>query len=41
LLELYTLHVNTYKEEYIDETNIEDLFIEIREPTEFKEKIQE
>ena len=31
LLELYTLHGSNYKEEDIDETDIEDLFIEIRE----------
>jgi hypothetical protein len=40
LLELYTLHESTYKEEEIDETDIEDLFIEIRELLESQQNLK-
>ena len=40
LLELYTLHESTYTEEDIDETDIEDLFIEIRELLESQQNLK-
>jgi hypothetical protein len=40
LLELYTLHGSNYTEEDIDETDIEDLFIEIRELLESQQNLK-
>ena len=40
LLELYTLQGSGYKEEEIDETDIEDLFIEIREHLESQQNLK-
>ena len=40
LLELYTLQGSGYKEEEIDETDIEDLFIEIRERLESQQNLK-
>ena len=40
LLELYTLQGSGYKEEEIDETDVEDLFIEIREHLESQQNLK-